>query len=403
MTTSTVTIWKTARLGDVADIERSAVTPEQIEAGTKFVGLENITSAGEFLDVRPVSNGELASNKFIFSPKHVLYGKLRPYLAKIACPTFSGVCSTDILPILPGPGIDRRYLCYFLRQPYMVEFAASRCSGANLPRLSPNQIAEFQIPIPWPDEAKRSRLEQKRIADILDKADAVRRKSREVIHVVEELSDSLFRQTSSDTGAAPRTISELLESEVLLVHKDGNYGSSYPQKHEFGLDGIPFLSAKHVAKDGTIITDDVPHLTEEKARSLPFGWIEPGDVLLAHNATVGPVALYRGQYPEALIGTSLTCFRPNPKYLTSEFLFAALRGSHFQRQLQKEMSQTTRNQVPITAQRRLTLFFPSLNEQIAFTSQLTSVHRLRAKQMQETSGAKELYESLVQRAFRGEL
>ena len=70
--------------------------------GTTYVGLEHITSDGAFLNVQTVANGELASVKFRFTEKHILYGKLRPYLSKIALPHFSGVCSTDILPILPG-------------------------------------------------------------------------------------------------------------------------------------------------------------------------------------------------------------------------------------------------------------------------------------------------------------
>ena len=190
---------------------------------------------------------------------------------------------------------------------------------------------------------------------------------------------------------------------MLLVHKDGNYGSSYPRKHEFGSNGIPFLSAKHLAENGTLIKQDIPRLNEDKARKLSFGWIKRGDVLLAHNATVGPVALYGGDFDEALIGTSLTCYRPNPKHLNSEFLFAALRGSHFQKQLKREMSQTTRNQVPITAQKKLTLHIPDLDVQQQFSEKLTATHALRAKYDEVSTHAQLLFHSLVQRAFKGEL
>src|SRR4051794_26719236 len=91
------------RLGDVATIERLSVAPSEIREGELYVGLENIKSGGDFNGVAAVSNGQLASNKFRFSAAHVLFGKLRPYLAKVARPDFSGICSTDILPIRPGP------------------------------------------------------------------------------------------------------------------------------------------------------------------------------------------------------------------------------------------------------------------------------------------------------------
>jgi type I restriction enzyme S subunit len=120
-----------------------ASKPLRLPTARFIVGLENIESGGSFVNVRTVANGELASNKFTFTERHVLYGKLRPYLAKIARPSFDGICSTDILPILPGPELDRDYLTHFLRQPTMIELANSRAAGANLPRLSPKALAEF--------------------------------------------------------------------------------------------------------------------------------------------------------------------------------------------------------------------------------------------------------------------
>src|SRR5438552_15580259 len=93
--------WKTVALHEVATIERSAVQPDAISQGAAYLGLEHIESGGRILGAKSVDEGELASSKFKFTERHVLYGKLRPYLAKIACPDFSGICSTDILPILP--------------------------------------------------------------------------------------------------------------------------------------------------------------------------------------------------------------------------------------------------------------------------------------------------------------
>jgi type I restriction enzyme S subunit len=42
------------------------------------------------------------------------------------------------------------------------------------------------------------------------------------------------------------SIEELIERELITVHKDGNYGSSYPRNSEFGSVGVPFLTAKLV-------------------------------------------------------------------------------------------------------------------------------------------------------------
>jgi type I restriction enzyme, S subunit len=140
--------WPTAALGEIATIERNSVFPSDIRSGSRYVGLEHIESGGGSLSYGEVTNGELASNKFQFGPRHILFGKLRPYLAKIVCPDFEGICSTDILPIAPGERVDQRYLLHFLRFPRIVDWASSRATGVNLPRLSPNQLASLEIPLP---------------------------------------------------------------------------------------------------------------------------------------------------------------------------------------------------------------------------------------------------------------
>jgi type I restriction enzyme S subunit len=141
----------------------------------------------------------------------------------------------------------------------------------------------------------------------------------------------------------------------------------------------------------------------EKASKLTFGWIDKGDVLLAHNATVGRTAHYDGSFSKALIGTSLTCFCASCGVLDSWFLFAQLRSRFFQAQLEKEMAQTTRNQVPITAQRRLKVVIPPLEQQLLFSTAAQGSRAALRKLAQARTMQDQLFDSLVQRAFRGEL
>ena len=160
------------------------------------------------------------------------------------------------------------------------------------------------------------------------------------------------------------TIQSLLESGAITGHKDGNYGSQYPRVEEFGPVGVPFLTAKSL-NDGKVDIDGAPRLANDKADVLRFGFVQPGDVLLSHNATVGRVAIVPEVAGRVLIGTSLTYFRVDPSKILPRYLAAYFSGSDFQSQLAAVMSQTTRNQVPITAQRRLRIVLPALAEQRA--------------------------------------
>ncbi|WP_054107797.1 restriction endonuclease subunit S [Novosphingobium sp. AAP83] len=233
---------KLARLGEVAAIERDGIAPEKIVAGTPYLGLEHIESGGRIISSEPVANGELASMKFQFGPEHLLYGKLRPYLAKIALPDFAGICSTDILPVKVGPDLDKRYLAYFLRQPRMVDFANSRSSGANLPRLSPKALADFQIPLP-------PLPEQRQIAAILDQTDALRRKRAEALSRLNALGQAIFYEMFGDPLALGGiNVTRLAEIAELI---NGDRSSNYPSGDDIKDAGIVFLNTTNI-KNGEL-------------------------------------------------------------------------------------------------------------------------------------------------------
>ncbi len=263
-------------------------------------------------------------------------------------------------------------------------------------RVPAKFLASLEIPL-------HSLPEQQRIADILDRAEALRAKRRDTLAQLDELAQSIFIDIFGNLNLPEQTIGDLLDSGALLLHKDGNHGSLYPRADDFGDEGIPFLSAKALTDDGLIENALIEKLKEDKAIKLKIGWIEKGDVLLAHNASVGKVAFYDGRFEKALIGTSLTAFRPNPEALDSRYLTASLRFPMFQRQLEKNMGQTTRNQVPITAQRKLLIVQPPLLLQQEFARRIEYIEKLKTAHKTSLAELDELFASLQYRAFRGEL
>jgi restriction endonuclease S subunit len=275
------------------------------------------------------------------------------------------------------------------------DYATSRSEGANLPRISPKTLAEFGILLPPLDE-------QKRIAAVLDQADELRRLRQRVIDGFNELGQSIFSDMFS-ASSDDISVGEMLNKGWLLLHKDGNHGSNYPRADDFGTQGVPFLSAKCVDDNGFLLKEENQYLNPKKASTLTIGWIQSGDVLLSHNASVGKVAVYRGEYGPAIIGTSLTCFRSNEKFVSSEFLFAALKSVSFQSQLTKNMSQTTRNQVPITAQRHLKLSIPRLERQKKFEGIVNQLRREIVRSIDSRKLSGQLFESLQEPAFNGQL
>src|SRR5690554_6423223 len=166
------------------------------------------------------------------------------------------------------------------------------------------------------------------------------------------------------------TIGTLIEKGIIKAHKDGNHGSKYPRSSEFGTTDVPFLTAKLLDETGDIDFDNAPRLADEKAEGFTFGFIETDDVLLSHNATVGRVAIVPHIEERVLIGTSLTHFRLDSDRLLPQYLAAYFSGRDFQNQLASVMSQSTRNQVPITSQRKLTIVLPPIEAQRVIANSL---------------------------------
>lgn len=141
--------WQICCLKDLAKIDRQNISPEELKTKQyTYIGLEHIEKETGRILVDPNSQQDidLKSNKFFFTNNHVLYGKLRPYLNKVALPDFDGVCSTDIFPLLPLEGISNKYfLKVLMNTSYFVNMANSQSSGANLPRIGTTALENIKV------------------------------------------------------------------------------------------------------------------------------------------------------------------------------------------------------------------------------------------------------------------
>lgn len=142
--------WEVKKLGDVAEIDRTSFDPTSFNGTMKYLGLDCIEKeTGKIIDMEVIEEGEVKSNKFKFTPEHVLYGKLRPYLNKVAFPYFEGICSTDIIPIKPRKNYSEKlFIGYLLKTKEFVDYADKNSSGANLPRISPKMVESFDTICP---------------------------------------------------------------------------------------------------------------------------------------------------------------------------------------------------------------------------------------------------------------
>jgi len=98
--------WEIERLDKICNFDTYQILPDA-RREYFYLGLEDIESnTGKIIKNTKTLGSKILSNKHNFDNSHVLYGKLRPYLNKVAMPMQEGICSTDIIPLKP----DENYL-----------------------------------------------------------------------------------------------------------------------------------------------------------------------------------------------------------------------------------------------------------------------------------------------------
>jgi type I restriction enzyme S subunit len=386
--------WNEAPLGELAEIERTSVTAHNIVSGTKYVGLEHLDGEGRILAVQTVKNGDLASNKFVFGPEHILYGKLRPYLRKIVRPDFEGVCSTDILPIRAAT-IDRGYLYHYLRHPRVVEYATGRCEGANLPRISPSEVEKFPVHFP------PSVSEQRRIADILDKADTIRRKREFVTLEATALLRAMFFDLFGDVVRNTRAWTQVRVEDV----GDVQLGRQRAPQYQTGNFTRPYVRVANVFEDRIDISD-LLSMDFDKSDYTRYR-LEYGDILLNEGQStelVGRPAMWRDEVPNCCFQNTLVRFRADTLKTDRDYALAVfleyLRGGAFAR-----ISSKTSSVAHLGAARFASMPFPlpPLSLQVEFGERRRLALKMKENVIESQSEVNDLFNSLVQRAFRGEL
>ena len=198
-----------------------------------------------------------------------------------------------------------------------------------------------------------------------------------------------------------RSIQSLLDNKYIIGHLDGNHGALYPKSEEFTKSGIPYISANDFL-NGFVDFRHCKFLSISRAKQFKKGIARNGDILFAHNATVGPVAKLIMTYDYVILSTTATYFRCDNHLLVSEFLKFTLSSPDFVKQYTKVMSQSTRNQVPITTQRKFNLSLPSLPEQQRIADCLTSLDEVISNETAKLEAYKSHKKGLMQKLFPGE-
>lgn len=181
--------WQIASFDEIATIDGNMTTDYQKYADYPHIGIDSIEKdTGELKGYRTVAEDGVISGKYIFTPKHIIYSKIRPNLNKVALPDFEGVCSADAYPILPIDNkCNRIFLAYNMRSPYFLEYILQFCNRTNLPKVNRKEVCGFKTPLP-PLEL------QNQFSDFVERTEKTKTGIKESLEKLETLKKALMQK-----------------------------------------------------------------------------------------------------------------------------------------------------------------------------------------------------------------
>ena len=287
--------------------------------------------------------------------------------------------------------LDSRYFYYYLG--ILRREVLRMAGGAAQPNISTKELGNFEIPLP------PLKIQQK-IAAILDEADKLRRLNKKLIKKYEQLSQSLFLEMFGD----PVSNLEILENHklgnVCLKITDGTHHSPEPQSQ-----GFPYVTAKHVKPFKLAFNEKATFISEE-AHAEIFKRCSPeyGDVLyIKDGATTGIACINTFKQPISLL-SSLALIKPKTGILNPLFLSFWLNHEGVKSRLLSEfMSGAAIKRYTLKKIKSFPITLPEISLQKKFAEHIEEIEKQKTQAQQALEHSEELFNSLLQRAFKGEL
>ena len=141
--------WEKVRFGEIFKRSNSQVDPTKQTGEVFYVGLEKIESGtGHILNFKRTKYSDIKSLKNSFLKGSILYGKLRPNLNKVWLADREGICSTDILVLVPTDKAMPDFYSSLMLSDKFVEEVMKGIKGAQLPRVGFEHLQNIIVPSP---------------------------------------------------------------------------------------------------------------------------------------------------------------------------------------------------------------------------------------------------------------
>ncbi|MBX9594623.1 MAG: restriction endonuclease subunit S [Roseomonas sp.] len=392
------------RIADVADINPRTGVSLAADAMVPFVPMAAVSGTTAAIEAEEKRRfAEVSKGYTIFRDGDVIVAKITPCFEnnKIAHARLSGPIgfgSTEFHVIRARPdSLDARYILHFLRQDHVREEGERKMTGSAGQRRVPAQVlAKLVVPLPPLDE-------QRRIAAILDEADALRVKRRAALAQLDEMAQAIFVEMFGDTVSnsrgwdAEHTLGAL--ADIASGITKGRKAPASP------LRPVPYLAVSNV-QDRALDLRNVKQI-EASADEIRRYRLQANDLVLTEGGDpdkLGRGVLWHEEIDECIHQNHIFRVRVTSDSLHPVFLSWIISSPRGKDYFLRSAKQTTGiASINMGQLKAFPLLLPPRALQDEFDDRLHHHERLKRQALASLATLDTLFASLQHRAFRGEL
>ena len=382
---------QTVKLTDICDFQGGSQPPKEQwlttpESGyIRMLQIRDFTQSGvqeEYIKLTP-STKTCKKDDILIARYGASVGKILTGL--------EGAYNVAIMKTIPNERVlQKKYLYYFLRTRYFQDTIQNVGSRAAQAGFNKSELEDIMIYLP-------NACAQEKIVCVLEKAQQLIDKRKEQIQACEELIKSQFIEMFGSVEQTKYAISSL--NDICEFIKDGTHQT--PTYTEDKIDGYKFISSKDVTS-GKIDWSNIKYIPKELHEEL-YAKIAPrrNDILLAKNGTTGICAIVETD-DVFDIYVSVAILRPKQGY-NSQYLWGAINSFDTKRHFDRSLKGIGVPNLHLGEIKKTKIIVPPIELQNEFAQFVQQVDKLKFGMEQSLKELEDNFDSLMQRAFKGEL
>ena len=368
---------------------------EYFDGAPRYIRITDINEEGKLNETIKAPSGEskewkkykLKKGDILFARTGATVGKTFLYDESYGDCIYAGY----LIRFTPNPKICfPKYIYYYTKTPEYFSWVEMKQNVVAQPNINAKQYgSELDIPLP-------PLPQQQKIANILDAADALRQNDKALVAKYDELIQALFLDMFGDPVSNPKGWEKLELGKAIDV-RDGTHDSpKYVEK------GYPLVTSKNI-KNGELVLDNVNYISQEDYNKINNrSKVDVGDIIMPMIGTIGNPLLVDFEVNFAIKNVAL--FKFNDKSIITNIMLLNLLNGHFLERFSSLNNKGgTQKFVSLGDIRKMLVPIPPITLQNQFAERVTLIEEQKTIAQASLLKSEELFNSLLQKAFKGEL